>query len=493
MSKITSKVKNGQPIARRPRGFEDKGGDLLRLERELINRAFGIFDAWGFEPLQTPTLEYADVLGKYLPDDERPNTGVFALRDDDNQWLSLRYDLTAPLARYVAENYNSLSKPYRRYQSGSVYRNEKVGQGRFREFIQCDADTVGASSATADAEMCMLSADVAAGMGLKEGQYIVKVSNRKLLDALCDNIGFPSTDHGKEQHMIVLRAIDKLDRLGLDGVAALLGSGRKDESGAFSKGAGLSVRAIKAVIEFISINTHDRQSALTALSKTIGLSSVGKAGIAELSEIDALLTKTGYGHERVNFDTSVVRGLGYYTGPVFETELLTPIVDDKGDTVKIGSIGGGGRYDDLIARFRGQKLPATGCSFGISRFIKAMTTMKSLEYAVFPPVIICSLDESLMGKYMEIASQLRAQGIRVEVYVGSERLGKQLKYADHRNAKFAVIIGEDEISKGVATVKDLWKGSVLSENIKSHAEWKEQQMSQTIVPLEKLADFIRQT
>jgi histidyl-tRNA synthetase len=257
---MTKKNKPQRPKARRPRGFEDRAADSLRAERRLINAAFAVYDSFGFEPLQTPAFEYADALGKFLPDEDRPNVGVFALRDDDEQWMSLRYDLTAPLARFVAENYDGLAKPYRRYQAGSVFRNEKPGPGRFREFVQCDADSVGAASSAADAEMIMLAAEVMRAAGLKDGQYAVRVNNRKLLDGILESAGVPNTDEGAVQRLRVLRAIDKLDRLGDVGVELLLGEGRKDESGDFTEGAKLSKDGIASVLAFMVSSLYARRS-----------------------------------------------------------------------------------------------------------------------------------------------------------------------------------------------------------------------------------------
>ena len=451
---MAKKNKPFRPKARRPRGFEDKPAALLRAERRLIEAAFGVYDLHGFEPLQTPAFEYADALGKFLPDDDRPNTGVFALQDDDEQWLSLRYDLTAPLARFVAENYDGLAKPYRRYQAGSVYRNEKPGPGRFREFVQCDADSVGAPSAAADAEMIMLAADVMRAAGLKDGQYAVRVNNRKLLDGILESSGVPNTEDGALQRMIVLRAIDKLDRLGAAGVEALLGEGREDDSGAYTDGAKLDPAAIKAVLGFTTASDPDRGKTIAALENLVGQSERGIAGVKELTDIDQLLTATGFGPDRVSFDTSIVRGLGYYTGPVFEAELLADITDRKGRPVRIGSIGGGGRYDDLVSRFRGQAVPATGFSFGVSRFLSALERMDALKQTVRPPVIICAFDRALMGDYFTMASELRAAGIRTEVFIGAGNVTKQMKYADRRGAEIAILMGEDEKSKSEITLKD---------------------------------------
>ena len=475
---MAKKNKIQRPKARRPRGFEDKSSDVLRAETRLIEAAFSVYDKHGFEPLQTPAFEYADVLGKFLPDDDRPNTGVFALRDDDEQWMALRYDHTAPLARYVAENYQDLPKPYRRYQAGSVWRNEKPGPGRFREFIQCDADSVGAPGAAADAEMIMMAADVMPAVGLKTGQYMVRANNRKLLDGILESSGVPSTDEGAVQRLQVLRSIDKLDRLGPDGVAALLGEGRKDDSGAYTEGAKLDANAIKAVLGFTTASDTDRGDTLRTLEALMGSSSQGQAGVTELKLIDDILNACDYGPDRVVFDTSIVRGLGYYTGPVFEAELLADIKDRKGRPVRIGSVGGGGRYDGLVSRFMGQAVPATGYSFGVSRFAAALSRMGLVENAGKPPVLICVFDKSLMGEYFKIAEELRAADIRTEVFIGNGNVGKQLKYADNRGIKLAVLIGSDEMARGEVTIKDLVLGAEMAKAIKTNEEWKSSRPAQ---------------
>jgi len=483
---MSKKNKPFRPKARHPRGFEDKPADILRAEKRLTDAAFAVYDMHGFEPLQTPAFEYADALGKFLPDDDRPNTGVFALQDDDEQWLSLRYDLTAPLARYVAENYDALAKPYRRYQAGSVFRNEKPGPGRFREFVQCDADSVGAASAAADAEMIMLAAEVSRAAGLKDGQYKVQVNNRKLLDGILESAGVPDTTEGKFQRLNVLRAVDKLDRLGPEGVEALLGEGREDESGDYSEGAKLSPSGISAVMGFTTASQSDRGETISILEKLVGASERGLDGCRELSEIDAILTATGFGPDRIAFNTSVVRGLGYYTGPVFEVDLIADIRDKKGRPVRIGSIGGGGRYDDLVSRFRGQTVPATGYSFGVSRFLAALERMNALEDTVKPPVIICAFDRSLMGEYFKMAQELRSAGIRAEVFVGSGNVTKQMKYADRRQAQIAILMGEDELAKGEVTLKDLVLGAEMAKAIQSNEEWKASRPAQQSVSRDHL-------
>jgi len=492
---MSKKNKPFRPKARRPRGFEDKPSAILRAERRLIEAAFSVYDMRGFEPLQTPAFEYADALGKFLPDEDRPNVGVFALQDDDEQWLSLRYDLTAPLARFVAENYDALAKPYRRYQAGSVYRNEKPGPGRFREFVQCDADSVGAPGSAADAEMIMVAADVMRAAGLADGQYQIRVNNRKLLDGLLEDIGIDPKQAGGLTKLRVLRAIDKYDRLGFDGVRQLLGEGRKDESGDFTEGAGLSPENCDKVMTFTKtdpINLQSRGNQIVRLENLLGSTPSGSEGVAELKAIDDILDATGFGPDRVAFDTSIVRGLGYYTGPVFEAELLADIKDKKGRPVRIGSIGGGGRYDDLVSRFRGQAVPATGFSFGVSRFITALERMDALEQSVKPPVIICAFDKSLMGEYFKMADELRAAGLRAEVFIGAGNVTKQMKYADRRGAQIAVLMGSDEMAKGDVTLKDLHLGAEMAKAIESNEEWRETQPAQVTVSRAALVASVKE-
>jgi len=491
---MSKKNKIQRPKARRPRGFEDKSSDILRSEARLIEAAFSVYDANGFEPLQTPAFEYADVLGKFLPDEDRPNVGVFALRDDDEQWMALRYDLTAPLARFVAENYDALAKPYRRYQAGSVFRNEKPGPGRFREFVQCDADSVGAPGAAADAEMIMMAADVMQATGLETDGYIIRINNRKLLDGILEASGVPNTVEGAIQRLKVLRAIDKLERLGADGVAALLGEGRKDDSGDYTEGAKLGAAGIKAVLGFTAASDFnlERYESLNRLSQLVGSSTVGNEGVEELRQIDKILNACDYGPNKVVFDTSIVRGLGYYTGPVFEAELLAPITDKKGRPVRLGSVGGGGRYDDLVSRFRGQQVPATGYSFGVSRFASALARLNLIEDSSKPPVIICAFDRAMMGDYFKMAAELRAVDVRAEVFVGAGNVAKQLKYADRRGAKLAVLMGSDELARGEVTIKDLVLGAEMAKAISDNKEWRENKDMQRTCARDQFAATIKQ-
>ena len=275
---------DARPEARLPKGLFDVPAEEIRASREMLDTIRGVFDSCGFEPLDTPAIEYTDALGKFLPDQDPPNEGVFSFKDDDEQWLSLRYDLTAPLARYVAENFQNLPKPFRRYQVGPVWRNEKPGPGRFRQFTQFDADTVGASSVAADAELCMLAADTLEALGVPRGKYVIKVNNRKVLDGLLEACSVtPQT-----QRLAVLRAIDKLDRLGVAGVKALLGEGRKDESGDFTKGAGLNPAEVMAVLNMIDPD-QDEEDRIASMDLSVGRSSSGATGVKELEVIRALV------------------------------------------------------------------------------------------------------------------------------------------------------------------------------------------------------------
>ena len=478
-----AKTKAFKPKARRPRGFEDRTAHVLRAERALVAAASAVYERWGFEPLETPAFEYADALGKFLPDEERPNEGVFAMQDDDEQWMALRYDLTAPLARFSAENFQDLAKPFRRYQFGEVWRNEKPGPGRFRQFVQCDADSVGAPGPAADAEMIALASEVMGAAGLAQGEYVIRVNDRRLLDGVLESLGSAAA----ESRMRVLRAIDKLDRLGLEGVELLLGEGRKDESGDFTQGAGLDADGRARVLGFLDAAGETRGDVLKALTPVVG-SGVGAQGVAALEEIDAVLSALGVDETRAAFDASIVRGLGYYTGPVFEAELLASATYEDGSPMRFGSVGGGGRYDDLVARFTGQAVPATGFSFGVSRFAAALSALNRLDSAKGDPlVIVIAAEKDQMAAYFALAAELRAarlpdgRGLRAEAFVGGGNMGKQLKYADRRGAEFAVIIGSDEREQGQAQIKDLKLGAQLAADITDNKAWREDQPAQITV------------
>jgi histidyl-tRNA synthetase len=484
---MNSSNKTFRPKARSPRGFEDRWGDGLLAEQRLIEAAISVYRAHGFQPLETSAFEYADALGKFLPDEDRPNEGVFALQDDDEQWLALRYDLTAPLARFVAENYDGLPKPFRRYAAGRVWRNEKPGPGRFREFTQCDADTVGAPSPLADAEMIAIAAKVMRAAGLGEGDYVIKVNDRRCLDALMARIATDATGYGQEQRLRVLRAIDKLDRLGEEGVARLLGGGRKDESGDYTEGAKLDPASIDAVLSFVKAGQKDRGATLGAIETAIGTSEPLK----DLRAIDHLLTVQGMDASRILFDPSIVRGLGYYTGPVFEAEVLFEVPNEKGQPIRVGSVGSGGRYDDLVSRFKGIEIPATGFSFGVSRFAAALRLSGRLSASGGDALCVFLIpDDGALEPSLRLAASLRERGFPAEIYTGASGFRAQMKYADKRDARFAIILGEDERASGSVTVKDLHLGRALSQNIETREEWQEARPAQETIEIGQLEQWL---
>jgi histidyl-tRNA synthetase len=479
--------------ARKPHGFRDRDEADIAAERRMLDTIRRVYESYGFSALETPAFEYTDALGKFLPDSDRPNEGVFSLKDEDEQWLSLRYDLTAPLARYVAENFQNLPKPFRRYQLGQVWRNEKPGPGRYREFTQFDADTVGSASPAVDAELLMMFADSLEALGLKRGDYVIKLSDRRLLDNLFDAFKIDPA-----RRSFVLRAIDKMDRLGESEVRKLLGPGRKDESGDFTRGAELSPSQIVLLIDFVT--TAPMWASADALETlwiktcpTVPLidDSPAARSIVHIGHITEILDRNGY-RERIAFDLGVVRGLDYYTSTVFEAQLTFPVTNDAGEVVVFGSVGGGGRYDDLIARFTGQTVPACGFSLGVSRLLAALKARAgAAAFAVEPLIVVMVLDKAEVAESFRMARELRAAGFRAEAYVGEAGMKAQLKYADKRNAAIAVIEGSDERARGEVTVKDLALGAELAKSTESRAAWVKDRPAQTSVKRGELVKTLR--
>ncbi|WP_294539354.1 histidine--tRNA ligase [uncultured Rhodoblastus sp.] len=460
--------------ARLPRGFADRGADEIAAVDAMLAAIRENFRLYGFEAIETPTIEYTEALGKFLPDQDRPNEGVFSFQDDDEQWLSLRYDLTAPLARHFAENFEALPKPYRTYRGGFVFRNEKPGPGRFRQFLQFDADTIGSSSPAADAELCMMAADTLEKLGIARGDYCIKINNRKILDGVMEAIGLGG-EGDAARRLVVLRAIDKLDRLGPEGVRLLLGAGRKDESGDFTKGAGLADEAIDKVLAFTNARRATNAQTLAALANIVATSARGLEGVAELQAIDDLARAADYNESRLTLDPSVVRGLEYYTGPVFEADLTLAVKDDKGQPVRFGSIGGGGRYDGLVARFRGEDVPATGFSIGVSRLYAALKAIGSpivASAAHNGPVVVLVMDRDQLPHYQGLVARLREANLRAELYLGAAGLKAQMKYADRRKSPCVVIQGSNERERQEVQIKDLIEGAQAAATIGSNEEWK---------------------
>lgn len=531
-----AKDKPSKLKARMPRGFADRGPGELAGTREMLETIRKVYELYGFEALETPFIEYTDALGKFLPDQDRPNEGVFSFQDDDEQWLSLRYDLTAPLARHVAENFDRVPKPFRSYRAGWVFRNEKPGPGRFRQFMQFDADTVGAPTVAADAEICMMAADTLEALGIKRGDYVIKVNNRKVLDGVLEAIGLGGEENAARR-LTVLRAIDKLDKVGTAGVRDLLGEGRWEnpeaKSGDFTKGAGLDARQADRVLSYVQAGVPAWENdpagvgeepgdvtawtetqretwfgqdfgdvsrefqinnawTIKVLKKEFADNALALEGLNELEEIQALAARTGYFADRIRIDPSVVRGLEYYTGPVFEAELTFEVKDEKGRPVRFGSVGGGGRYDGLVGRFRGEAVPATGFSIGVSRLASALSYLKADAKPEFGPVVVVVMDRDETAHYMGLVARLRKEGIRAEMYLGNPKnLGNQFKYADRRNAPCVVIQGSDERANGQVQIKDLIEGAKAAAAITDNAEWRESRPAQFSCPEAELVEKVR--
>ena len=479
----TMNKKTFKPTSELPNGFADRQEEELLIRDLLISNIKKIMSKYGFQYLETPSFEYTDSIGKFLPDKDRPSEGVFSF-EDEKKWLSLRYDLTAPLARYSAKNFDSLPRPFKRFQLGTVWRNEKPGPGRFREFLQFDADYIGTNNLFSDAELCFLISEILNNCGLEKSEYIIKISNRKLSKGLLEKLNI--TDEQKQS--ITLRAIDKLDRVGVEGVQYLLGKGRKDKSGDFTKGAELEESQIKEIIKFLNIKNlsdknFERIKEIATDNKSMN------DGIKELELMEkyfSLFNFTNY-----IFDPTVVRGLEYYTGPIFEANLTFGVKNNKGQEIEFGSVGGGGRYDDLVKRFNNQDCPSTGISVGLDRLIYAILQKNKIKAEKKNPVLICVFDEKYMDFYIKILNVLRSKNISAEIYSGSSNIKSQFKYADKRGCDFVILCGDDEVSKNVVTIKNLNVGKQMSENIKDRSEWKQSSEAQKTVAFDQLLNEIK--
>ncbi len=502
---MSKKNKKPQKLkARLPRGFVDRSSDDIRAVNAMMAKISEVYERYGFDPVETPMFEYTDCLGKFLPDSDRPNEGVFSLQDDDDQWMSLRYDLTAPLARHVAENYNDITLPFRSYRAGYVFRNEKPGPGRFRQFMQFDADTVGAPGVQADAEMCMMMADVMEALGIKRGDYVIRVNNRKVLDGVMEAIGL-SGDENAEKRLNTMRAIDKLDKFGIEGVRELLGEGRTDESGDRTIGVGLDEYQKNSILAVItSPNLLRQQEVLDSITATTGGVPDQYGGLSWLPYDDAvnelieqlqpLLEASGYKDDRIKIDPTCVRGLEYYTGPVFEAELTFPVTNEKGQEVVFGSVGGGGRYDGLVSRFMGQPVPATGFSIGVSRLMTALKNLGKLDTGkTLAPVLVTVMDGDAMGQYQSYVQALRNAGIRAEMYQGNwKKFPNQLRYADKRGCPICIIQGSDERANNKIQLKDMIEGKKEAAAIESNEEYKAARPGQEVINEDELVQKVNE-
>ena len=436
-----NKEKTNKPSKELPLGFVDRQEKELLVRDFIISNIKEIMVKYGFQYLETPSFEFSDSIGKFLPDKDRPDEGIFSFKDE-NKWLSLRYDLTAPLARYVAKNYLEIPKPFKRYQLGTVWRNEKPGPGRFREFLQFDADFVGTKSLLADAELCVMISEILEKCGLDKSEYIIKISSRKITDELFKKIKITDS----QQKLTALRALDKIDRLGWDGVKQLLGQGRKDKSGDYTKGANLNSKDIEILEKELKAKSPETE---------------------DLKEI--LKIFNDYKFNNFKFDPSIIRGLEYYTGPIFEVNLKFDVKNNKGQVIEFGSIGGGGRYDNLVKNFGNYDAPATGISIGLDRLVYALMQKKEFKIKQTKPVIICVFDKSLMKEYINLQTLLRTSGISTEIYPGEGKLKKQMEYSNKIKSPAVILYGEDEIKLGKPTLRDLSSGNEKSLEIKELA------------------------
>ncbi|MBC7737045.1 MAG: histidine--tRNA ligase [Candidatus Saccharibacteria bacterium] len=494
-----------RPQAETPKGFRDYFGPEVTARKAMLDKIAAVYHTYGFDPLETSAVETVEALGKFLPDVDRPNEGVFAWKEDTD-WLALRYDLTAPLARVAAQYRQDLPSPYRRYAMGPVWRNEKPGPGRFRQFYQCDADTVGSASVAADAEICMMLADALEAVGIERGDYLIKINNRKVLNGVLEAMWLApvnadqqdlalarvsqQTLDTQEIRAAILRTIDKYDKVGESGVRELLTVGRTDASGARIEGLNLFQHEVDPVISFLTSKSSTNDQTLENLRNAVGNSAIGYEGISELTEMSSLLAAQGYGPDRIVIDPSVVRGLGYYTGPVYEAELTFEILDEKGRKRQFGSVAGGGRYDDLVKRFTGQSVPATGVSIGVDRLLAALAAKGRGTASGAGPVVVTVMDRERMADYMAMVGDLRRAGIRAEVYLGNpKQFGNQLKYADKRASPIAVIQGGDEAARGTVILKDLILGAKIAQNA-TLEEWKDRP-AQVEVPVADLVSAVQ--
>ena len=429
-----------------PSGFEDRWNKKLLLKKKLLKAIEKNFIKFGFDPLETPSFEISENIGSFLAeDDSNPMSDVFLFEDGDKN-ITLRYDLSSPLARFVAQNNQELPSIYKRYAIQNVFRNEKAGNARYREFTQADCDIVGSvNPAQANAELCNLIASTILACGLKKDQFVVSISNRKIVKGLIEELKISN-----EKQIKVMRAIDKLDKpgFGLKGVEDLLKKGRTDISGAVTKGAGLSDNESSAIINFLKIkNLKELKDSLK--------NPLSQEGIKELED---LLEIASYGDylDQIKTNFTIVRGLAYYDGFCVETNLNFKATNNKGKEVDIGSICSGGQYNKLISRFKGVDIPGTGMSIGVDRLLFVMMQLNQIKVDEKKPVIVCVMDEKYLKNYYEILKILRENNINSEIFLDSKKnLGKQLTYANKRQCPVAVICGENEFKENTVTLKNL--------------------------------------
>jgi len=457
------------------RGLRDLLPAEMIARQRMIDVIRGVYELYGFVPLNTPAIEYLHVLSGSAGQEAQQS--IFRVQGPERESLGLRFDLTVPLARVVAQ-YPDLPKPFRRYQVSPVWRADKPGPGRFREFTQFDLDSVGVASEVADTE-------IVAGMcdtldALKVGRYRVRFSSRRVLNLLMPFAGIEVS-----RAPDVFRVLDKLEKIGIEKVRAELTTGYKDESGDAIAGLDLAADQVDRVEKFLSIRSESREDLINQLNELLKGVPGAAEPIAELSQISRHLYALGYREDRTVIDLSVARGLAYYTGPVFEAILL--------DAPEFGSVFGGGRYDDLVMRFLGERVPATGASIGVDRLLAALVKLQRVDTrGATAKVLVTSIDDQLKDDYLQITFELRRAGIPTELYLGTEKgITKQIKHADRSGIPFVLLYGGDEKARGVVTLKDMEAGRAKATVLKSREEWRQERPGQFEIPRERLIAAVK--
>jgi len=447
----------------------------MLARQRMIDAIRRVYELYGFVPLTTPAIEYLDVLSGSAGQEAQQS--IFRVSNPEGEALGLRFDLTVPLARVIAQ-YKELPRPFRRYQVSPVWRADKPDKGRYREFTQFDLDSVGTESEVADTEIIAGMCDSLGALDV--GPHLVRFSSRRILNLLLDYAGISG-----EQGVDVFRVLDKLDKVGIDKVRLELMDGYKDESGDTIRGVGLQRDQVEKIERFLAVK-GTRQEVVAQLRELFGGVANADAEIATVAKISDHLYALGYGDDRVALDLSIARGLAYYTGPVFEAILL--------DAPQFGSVFGGGRYDDLVLRFLGERIPAVGASCGVDRLLAALEYLKKTgARKATARVLVTVMDRALMSDYLQMTWELRRAGIPTELYVGTaKRLGKQLEYADAYDVPLALLVGSNEKEQGVVTVKNMAVGRAKAAALGDRDEWLAARPGQTTIPRDKLVEGIRE-
>jgi len=457
------------------RGLRDLLPDQMLARQSMIDTIRRVYELYGFVPLNTPAIEFLDVLSGSAG--QEAQSSIFRVTNPENEALGLRFDLTVPLARVIAQ-YKELPRPFRRYQVSPVWRADKPDKGRFREFTQFDLDSVGTESEVADTEVIAGMCDTLSALNV--GRYLVRFSSRAILNLLLDFAGISA-----EQGVDVFRVLDKLDKVGLDKVSRELMNGYKDESGDTIRGVGLSADQVDRIKRFLDIKSDSRRDVVSSVRSLFEKLDHASAQIDVVEKISNHLYALGYGEDRVSLDLSIARGLAYYTGPVFEAILL--------DAPQFGSVFGGGRYDDLVMRFLGERIPAVGASIGVDRLLAALAHLGRVDTRkATARVLVTNMDRALTDDYLQMTWELRRANIPTEFYIGTaKRLGKQLEYADQYDIPLAILVGSNEKAKGEVTVKNMAAGRAKAKALNDRSSWLAERPGQVTIQREQLVEGIR--